>query len=68
MAKITLTAEEEMMYFDKLETLQEIMPDLEIEIVSKPILSRMAPSNLGEEFKKFLRGNTTIIFPAPALK
>jgi hypothetical protein len=68
MAKITLTADEEFMYLDKLDKLQEIMPDLEIEVVSKPFLSRMAPTNIGEEFRKFLASNTKTVIPAPAYK
>ena len=69
MAKITLTAEEEFMYLNKLDKLQEIMPDLEIEVIAKPFLSRIAPSNIGEEFRKFLKANTpATIIPAPAFK
>jgi hypothetical protein len=56
------------MYLDKLDKLQEIMPDLEIEVVSKPFLSRMAPTNIGEEFRKFLASNTKTVIPAPAYK
>lgn len=68
MAKITLTAEEEFMYLNKLDKIQEIMPDLEIEIVAKPFISRIAPTNLGEEFRKFLRNTTNTVIPALAYK
>ena len=55
MPKITLTADEELMYLNKLDRLQELMPDLEIEVVTQPFISRIIPSNIGEEFKQFLR-------------
>ncbi len=62
MAKITLTAEEEIMYLERLEEIQELMPDLEIEVVTRPILSRTSiTSNLGESFRQFLKGTTTVL-------
>jgi hypothetical protein len=57
MAKITLTADEELMYLKTLDRMQELMPDLEIEVTGNPFLSRMTPTNLGEDFKKFLKAN-----------
>lgn len=60
MAKITLTAEEELMYLERLEEMQELMPDLEIEVVTRPVMLRTAiNSNLGEAFRQFLKGTTT---------
>lgn len=60
MAKITLTAEEELMYLERLEEIQELMPDLEIEVVTRPVLLRTGmTSNLGESFRQFLKGTTT---------
>ncbi|MBS1618092.1 MAG: hypothetical protein JST76_06215 [Bacteroidetes bacterium] len=59
MAKITLTAEEELMYLERLEEIQELMPDLEIEVVTRPVMLRTAiNSNLGESFRQFLKGTT----------
>lgn len=60
MAKITLTAEEELMYLERLEEIQELMPDLEIEIVTRPVLLRTSISgNPGEPFRQPLKGTAT---------
>lgn len=68
MAKITLTADEEIMYLEELDKIQEIMPDLEIEVLTKPVLTRAGASNLGEEFRKFLKNTTSTIITSPAYK
>ncbi len=68
MAKIILTGEEEIMYLEELDKIQELMPDLEIEVVTKPVLSKVAVSNLGEDFRKFLRNTTTTIVSGPTFK
>ena len=61
MPKIILTAEEEVQYLRELDRLQEIMPELEIQIVSEnePILSRyvISDNSIGEEFRSFLRAS-----------
>ena len=61
MAKITLTAEEEIMYLEELEQIQELIPDIEIEVISRPVLSKVLNSNLGEEFRQYLKGSTTVV-------
>ena len=61
MPKLVLTADEEFMYLHKLDKMQELIPELEIEVTSQPFISRVAPTNLGEEFKKFLKNETKTI-------
>ncbi|MCW3125005.1 MAG: hypothetical protein JWO03_663 [Bacteroidetes bacterium] len=68
MAKIILTGEEEIMYLEELDKIQELMPDLEIEVITRPVMSKMTTTNLGEDFRKFLRNTTSTIITGPAFK
>jgi hypothetical protein len=62
MPKITLTAEEEIQYLKELDIIQEIMPDLEIQIVTEPIPSQgryiLSDSSIGDEFRTFLHSRS----------
>ena len=59
MPKITLTAEEEIQFLRELDIIQELMPGLEVQIVSEPqpFMARyvVADSTIGDEFRTFLR-------------
>lgn len=61
MPKITLTADEEIQYLRELDKMQEIMPELEIQIVSQPqpLQGRniLSDTSIGDEFRTFLRSN-----------
>ena len=64
MPKITLTADEEIQYLRELDIIQEIMPDLEIQIVSQPIPNQgryvLSDTSIGDEFRAFLRSKTEV--------
>ena len=63
MPKITLTAEEEIQYIRELDAIRELMPDMEIQIISEPLpLSRydIVDSTYGDEFKTFLLAKSKI--------
>ena len=55
MAKITLTEEEEIMYLRELDKIQDMMPDLEIQILAHPMpyngQSFHADNSTGSEFR-----------------
>jgi hypothetical protein len=61
MPKITLTAEEEIQYLRELDQIQEMIPDLEIQIVSEPMPSQsryvISDSTIGDEFRTFLKAS-----------
>jgi hypothetical protein len=61
MPKITLTADEEIQYLRELDRIQEIIPDLEIQIVSQPLPYQnpyvLSDTSIGDEFRTFLRSN-----------
>jgi|GEM_PF-4499708 len=60
MPKLILTADEEIQYLRELDQLQEIMPDLEVHVVSEPLSLQSRPaaeSSIGEEFRNFLKAN-----------
>ena len=61
MPKITLTADEEIQYLRELDRIQEIIPDLEIQIVSQPLSYQggyvLSDTSIGDEFRTFLRSN-----------
>jgi hypothetical protein len=67
MAKIILTAEEEVMYLRELDRMQDMMPDLEIQVVSEAAIYNVHPQAVstthGEDFRSFLH---TIQAQAPA--
>ena len=59
MAKITLTEEEEIMYLRELDKLQDMMPDLEIQILPQSLPYNASSftrekTDIGNEFKAFL--------------
>jgi len=59
MVKITLTADEEIQYLRELDRIQEIIPELEIQIVSQPLAYRgrnvLSDTSIGDEFRTFLK-------------
>ncbi len=59
MPKITLTADEEIQYLRELDKMQEMMPDLEIQVLSQPQAYQkgyaMTETKIGDEFRNFLR-------------
>jgi hypothetical protein len=61
MPKITLTADEEIQYLRELDRIQEIIPDLEIQIVSEPLPYQgryvLSDTSMGDEFRTFLLSN-----------
>ena len=61
MAKITLTADEEIQYLRELHRIQEMIPDVEIEVISEGVSSQepyiQIDSTIGNEFRTFLRVN-----------
>jgi hypothetical protein len=62
--KITLTAEEEVMYLRELDKLQDMMPDLEIQVIAEPAAPYMdmplhAGETMGAEFRAFLHSTQT---------
>lgn len=58
MAKFILTEEEEVMYFNELDRIKEIIPDLEIQVLSQPLPYESKHfenvSGIGEEFHAFI--------------
>ena len=62
MAKLIMTLEEEFGYMHQLDRIREIMPDIEIVILPQSPVSLLRShfpqtSDLGGEFKEFLKGN-----------
>jgi hypothetical protein len=60
MAKIILTEEEEIQYMREVDRIQEMIPDIEVQVIEEPVAGqgRQIPdSKLGEEFRNFLRAN-----------
>jgi hypothetical protein len=62
MAKLILTLEEEFGYIHQLDRIREIMPDIEIVVLpqsptSSPRSYYQQTTDLGGEFKEFLKGN-----------
>jgi hypothetical protein len=61
MPKITLTADEEIQYLKELDVMQELMPELEIQIVSESAPYQggyvLSDSSIGDEFRTFLRSH-----------
>ena len=61
MAKITLTADEEIQYLRELHRIQEMIPDVEIEVISEGVSSQepyiQIDSTVGNEFRTFLKAN-----------
>lgn len=59
MPKITLTAEEEIQYLRELDRMQEIMPELEVQIINQPGPGRfvISDTSIGDEFRNFLKAN-----------
>ena len=59
MPKITLTADEEIQYLRELDKMQEIIPDLEIQVLNQPQIYQkgyiMSDNKTGDEFRNFLR-------------
>ncbi len=61
MPKIILTADEEIQYLRELDRMQEIMPELEIQIISEPTQLQgryiVSESSIGDEFRNFLKAS-----------
>jgi len=61
MPKITLTAEEEIQYLSELDKIQEIIPDMEIQVIAEPSPYQggyaVSDTSIGDEFRNFLRSN-----------
>lgn len=61
MPKIILTAEEEIQYLRELDHMQEMIPDLEIQVIGEPSPYKGAyaanDSSIGDEFRNFLKAN-----------
>jgi hypothetical protein len=61
MPKIILTAEEEIQYLRELDQMQEMMPDLEIQVLNDPAPYKggyaMTDSKIGDEFRSFLKAS-----------
>ena len=61
MPKIILTAEEEIQYLRELDQMQELIPDLEIQVLSEPSPYKggyaLGESKIGDEFRNFLKAS-----------
>jgi hypothetical protein len=61
MPKITLTADEEIQYLRELDRIQDMIPDLQIQIVSESLPYQggyvLSDTSVGDEFRTFLRTN-----------
>jgi hypothetical protein len=61
MPKLILTADEEIQYLRELQRIQEMMPEVEIQVISQTVTNQdpfiRVDSTIGNEFRTFLRVN-----------
>jgi len=61
MPQLILTADEEIQYLHELNRIQEMIPDVEIQVISETVSDQepfiRVDSTIGTEFRTFLRAN-----------
>jgi hypothetical protein len=71
MPKITLTPDEEIQYLRELDKMQEMIPDLEIQIVTQPQSYQkgyvLNDTKIGDEFRSFLHSQADNLNIGPVL-